>query len=117
MLLNYKNGMKAGSKPTIFIEDVGYQSALIEEMQRRKVNVEGIRPASNDKRSRLASVSDLVEGGEVYFPEKLSDHYLIDQLIRFGSEEHDDLADAFAYCLIGIKDKFKHMRDFYFEVH
>jgi len=115
MLLNHQNGMKTETRPTIFIEDVGYQSALIEEMQRRKVNVEGVRPASNDKRSRLASVSDLVEGGEVYFPNALRNDYLIDQLVNFGSEEHDDLADAFAYCLIGIKDKFKHMRDFYFE--
>jgi len=115
ILLNEQNGTKAGRKPLIFIEETGYQSSQTEVLQQRKVNAEGIRPASNDKRSRLSSISDLVEGGEVYFPNALRNHYLIDQLVNFGSEEHDDLADAFAYCLIGIKDKFKHMRDFYFE--
>jgi len=93
-----------GFSTTLFIEDVGYQAALIQEFKNMGYDAEGVTVAGRDKRARLALVSYMVQNGQVLFPE-FGCEDLIKQLVSFGSEKHDDLADAFGVLMLKILDK------------
>lgn len=86
----------------ILIESNGYQKALIETLEKERYPVEGIQTYGQDKRARLSLVTPLLKSGSVFFPKEGAD-ILIQQLVGFGVEKHDDLADAFAmllnYCI------------------
>ncbi len=81
-------------KTVILVEQVGYQEALIQDLQTAGYPTEGVKPNGGDKRARLSIASSYVKNGNVFFPKNKSAE-LIDQLINFGVEKHDDLADAF----------------------
>ena len=83
-----------------FIEDVGYQKAALQNLKKKGLSVFPMRPIS-DKRARLESVAPFVKDGTVVFAETGCEE-LIEQIINFGSEEHDDLVDAFVYVVLGI---------------
>lgn len=53
---------------------------------------------SGDKRSRLITLSDMIKRGKVKFP-KHGAEALISQIVGFGVEKHDDLADAFTLVM------------------
>jgi predicted phage terminase large subunit-like protein len=92
MYQSYKND---GHTPRFVIEDVAYQKALPQQLQ-----VEGIhdvlttRPGSQDKRSRLVLTANMIKNGQILFPRHGAEE-LIQQIVHFGVEKHDDLADAF----------------------
>ncbi len=88
------------SRVKLYIEDVGYQRALIQVFESNKYDVEGV-PARSDKITRLRFTTSLLEEGRILFPEKGCEE-LIEQLIGFGKEKHDDLADAFAIMVIKV---------------
>jgi len=77
----------------ICIEDVAYQAAAIEILQSKVSNVYGVKVTS-DKRSRLVVNSPMIEQGKILFPRQGAEQ-LIEQIVGFGSERHDDLVDAF----------------------
>jgi len=79
----------------IYIEEVGYQSAMIQQLRALGVFAEGVKPHGSDKRSRLALTSNLIYSGIILFPSQGAEQ-LIQQLTGFGKEKHDDLADAFS---------------------
>lgn len=81
-------------KTPIFIEQVAYQEALIQALQTEGYPAEGIKPYGSDKRARLSVASSYVRNGNIFFPRSVSNE-LIQQLINFGVERYDDLADAF----------------------
>ncbi|MBU4536556.1 hypothetical protein KJ603_00775 [Patescibacteria group bacterium] len=85
---------KTNSYPKIFIEKVAYQEALIQQLKSGGLHVEGVSP-HGDKRERLALTTSAIKEGLVIFPKKGAEE-LITQLIGFGVEKHDDLADAFS---------------------
>lgn len=88
--------------PHIYVEDVAYQRVLIEELQRGGLPfVQGVKVHGQDKRARLALTTPLIESGKVLFPKEGAED-LIRQLVGFGVEKHDDLADAFAILLLKI---------------
>jgi predicted phage terminase large subunit-like protein len=86
--------------PYFYIEEIGYQSALIGQLQHEGIrNVSGAKVHGQDKRSRLALTTHLIKSGKVLFPRKGA-KFLIQQLTGFGIEKHDDLADAFAILVL-----------------
>lgn len=86
--------------PTLVIEDVAYQKALPQQLQNEGVyNVKTIRPGNQDKRSRLAMTAYLIKTGKILFPQKGAEE-LINQIVHFGVEKHDDLADAFSNLIL-----------------
>ncbi|MEK7619945.1 MAG: hypothetical protein AAB413_01760 [Patescibacteria group bacterium] len=91
------------AKLKIFIEDVGYQGALIQMLEKDGYPAEGVKLHGADKRSRLALTSHLIKNGVIRFP-RIGAEELIEQLTGFGSERHDDLADAFSSLIIKIKE-------------
>jgi predicted phage terminase large subunit-like protein len=91
-----------GTPTKLFIEDVGYQAALIESLKiKYNIPAEGVKVSGQDKRARLALVTHLIQQGKVLFPRKGAEE-LLAQLTGFGIEKHDDLADAFALLLLQI---------------
>lgn len=108
---DYKRNIK------IIIESNGYQRALIEQLKTEGYSLEGIQNVGQDKASRLSLVSPYVQNGMVVFPKNGAD-ILIQQLVGFGVEKYDDLADAFAmlisYCMnYNNRDPHKLMQDFF----
>lgn len=88
-----------GEKTDLYIEDVGFQRGLIEQLDAAGFPVTGVSPKGQDKRSRLALASHLIQAGRVKFPVTGCER-LIEQLVGFGSERYDDLADAFAILIL-----------------
>jgi len=95
----------AANRPGIrfAVEAVQYQAAAIEEMQHRGLYVDGVRPIA-DKRARLEAVAGYVKDGTVVFPEEGAEDLIL-QLLHFGTEEHDDLVDAFTYLILALVEK------------
>ncbi len=92
--------------PTVQVESVGYQQSMIEVLEEDGIKVEGMKTHGQDKRARLASVSHLIENGQVWLPSDGSNiEELIEQVVGLGKESHDDLADALVYALKGIGKK------------
>lgn len=79
----------------IFVEKVGYQDSLIQMLKHDGYRVEAFEVHGQDKRSRLTIISHLLQEGRVLFPRNGAE-LLIQQLVGFGIEKHDDLSDAFA---------------------
>jgi predicted phage terminase large subunit-like protein len=92
-----------GSHTKLFIEDVGYQQSLIQHLNKNNTPAEGVKVSGQDKRARLALVTHLIQQNKVLFPTEGAEE-LIQQLVGFGVERHDDLADAFSLLLIKIID-------------
>ena len=84
----------------LFVESVAYQLACIKEMRKKNLPVREMR-AISDKRARLETVAMYIKQGMVRFPNKGCEE-LIEQLVGFGVEEHDDLVDALVYLLLGL---------------
>lgn len=83
----------------LYIEEVAYQKALVQLFQSQRYDVVGVSTGRNDKMTRLRFATPLMKEGRVFFPEKGCEE-LIEQLLGFGKETHDDLADAFAMLII-----------------
>lgn len=81
----------------IYLEDNGFQRIFIDIFKKDYLKAEGVTSVT-DKFSRLSAVSLLLESGKVFFP-KTGAKELIQQLVGFGREKHDDLADAFSLLL------------------
>ena len=93
-----------GSRSFLFVEEVGYQGSLIEQFKKAGLPAEGVKVHGQDKRARLNLVTSLIQSGQVLFPKKGAER-LIEQLVGFGYEKHDDLADAFAILLHKIMER------------
>lgn len=88
-----------GIIPRIFVESVGYQDAVVQQLFLvEKLMAEPVSVGHLDKVSRLRLVSPYVQLGKVFFPEFKAET-LINQLLNIHSTKHDDLADAFTIGL------------------
>ena len=86
----------------IIIESNSYQESLVEQLQKEHCPAEGVKTYGQDKRARLSLITTHLKSGVVLFPQSGAEH-LIQQLIGFGVEKHDDLTDALTmlvdYCI------------------
>jgi len=92
-----------GGAHMFYVEDVGYQKAAIQEMERMLLPVQAMKPTS-DKRSRLQVVAQYIKNGTVVFPRTGCDE-LIGQMLNLGTESHDDLVDALVWLIWGLVDQ------------
>ena len=99
-ILEYKLRSKYLLDPLFLIENVAYQEAIVQQLKEDEVNVEGVRP-QGDKRERLSLTATPLSVGQVFFPFGASSK-LEQELINFGIEKHDDLADAFSMTVLEI---------------
>lgn len=93
-----------GSCDRLLVESVSYQDALPQMLESQGIKAEGIKPV-NDKRTRLALTSSMIRNGTILFPDKGCE-LLLEQIIGFGVEKHDDLADAFSLLIHKVVENF-----------
>jgi phage terminase large subunit-like protein len=86
-----------------FVEDVAYQKAAIQEMERMMIPVVPMKP-QGDKRARLQVVAPYIKNGTVLFPRSGCEQ-LLGQIFNIGVESHDDLCDALVYLLQGLANQ------------
>ncbi|TAN57226.1 hypothetical protein EPN15_04920 [Patescibacteria group bacterium] len=84
-------------KSKLFVEDVSYQAAAIEQLKNDGYPAMGAKVRGQDKFARLSAVSHLIQSGKVMFHK--SGKILVNQLLGFGTEKYDDLADAFSILI------------------
>jgi len=85
----------------IYIEKVGYQESLVQQLKSEGVSAEGVELHGEDKRARLTRISMEIVNGLILFP-KQGTEKLIEQILGFGVEKHDDLVDAFTLLILRI---------------
>lgn len=96
---------EGGKHPMFVIEDVAYQRALPQQLVEEGFrNVVTTKPGSQDKRTRLILTANLIKSGKVLFPRQGAEQ-LIQQIVHFGVEKHDDLADAFVNVVRSLTEK------------
>lgn len=93
--------MPHGTK--FYPEKVAYQEAAIEIMEKNGITCVRM-PSTTDKRSRAIAACFYVKNGRVLFP-RTGAEKLINNLLGFGIEPHDDLTDAFSNLVLGIVKK------------
>ncbi|MFC1638841.1 hypothetical protein ACFL26_01050 [Patescibacteria group bacterium] len=93
------DGLGQKSRTLIVVEDVAYQAALPQQLVKEGYRAEGYKIGGQDKRTRLALTTAHIKSGKILFP-RTGTERLIEQLTGFGTERHDDLADAFS-VLVG----------------
>jgi len=94
----YGESKRYNERPRLYIEDVGYQKAAIQMLNKQGVDAKSFKVSGRDKRERLDSVTFMIKHGKVFFPKEGAEN-LIQQLVYFGVEKHDDLVDAFTMVL------------------
>ncbi len=95
-----KNMAQLNPLSIFFVEQVAYQLAAIQEMERQMIPVVPMQ-AGGDKRARLRAIAIYIQNGTIQFP-RYGCEDLITQLLGFGIESHDDLVDAFVYLILGL---------------
>ena len=85
-------------RANIYVESVGYQDSLVQQLKYDGYTAEGVGVHGQDKRSRLTLITAMIQNGQVQFPRKGAE-LLIQQLVGFGVEKRDDLADAFSLLM------------------
>src|SRR5690606_27800877 len=103
-----------GTNPTLVIEDVAYQKSLPQQLEHEGLyNIKTVKPGNMDKRARLILTANLIKTGKVLFP-RVGAEELISQLVHFGVEKHDDLADAFSNLVHSIHEDPPYVPRIYF---
>jgi predicted phage terminase large subunit-like protein len=100
LYLNMQLEAKYGIEPIFLIESVAYQQAVIDSLEEKNIKVEGVRPQGS-KRERLALTTATFSDKRIFFPQEKAKE-LIQELVHFGSEKHDDLADAFSMTILEV---------------
>lgn len=104
LMKDIRNSMLTGNDDDLFVENVAYQDALPQMLNYQGINVTGIKPTV-DKRTRLSLTSTAIKSGMIKFPKEGCEK-LIQQLVGFGVEKHDDLADAFSMLINAITERY-----------
>jgi predicted phage terminase large subunit-like protein len=90
-----------GDYPEFLIEEVGYQKSLTDTLTNEGIPAKGVKINSQDKRARLSLTANLIKSGKILFPERGAER-LIEQLVGFGVERHDDLVDGFTLLILEV---------------
>jgi len=90
-----------GYNTKMFIEDVGYQKAIVQQLIQEGVPVIGVLVHGKNKEERLLITSSKIQNAQIVFPRKGAE-VLIQQIVGLGIEKYDDLADAFSLLILQI---------------
>lgn len=97
LLKNFRETQMSLTSDMLFVESVSYQEALPQMLEYHGIDAKSIKP-KGDKHTRLSLTSTSIKSGLIKFPRKGCEA-LIQQLVGFGVEKHDDLADAFSLLI------------------
>ena len=103
LMKDFKRTQMPKGSDLLFVESVAYQEALPQMLELHGINANAVKP-KGDKRTRLSLTSTSIKSGVIKFPRQGCED-LIQQLVGFGVEKHDDLADAFSLLINSTLDK------------
>ncbi len=87
--------------PMVFVENVSYQMAVVQQLTIEKVLAEPVAISGMNKQTRLEMATPYIRQGKVLFPQQGAES-LISQIVNFGIEKHDDLVDAFTIIVLKV---------------
>lgn len=85
----------------IYIEKISYQESLSQQLIVEGLFAESVAIGNLDKRARLSLASPYISSARILFPCHGAEE-LINQIVNFGIEKHDDLADALTILILKI---------------
>ncbi len=85
------------------IEDVGAQKWLYQSLSRKGLPTEAYKVKGMSKEIRLKIAASQIQAGRVSFPEYGAEE-LLEQILDFGIEKYNDLADAFSALICSIME-------------
>ena len=88
-----------GDHPGFLVEKVAYQQSLSDALSAEGIPAEGVPINGQDKEVRLKLTANMIKSGRILFPRQGAER-LIEQIIYFGLEKHDDLVDAFTILIL-----------------
>lgn len=87
----------------LFVESTGYQRSLVEQLNEEGIDAHEVQVGGLSKQERLALVVRWIKKGLIHFPQDgVID--LINQMVNFGAEKHDDLVDAFTLLITQVME-------------
>ncbi len=95
-----KNALK-GDHPKFLVERVAYQQSLLDALAAEGIPAEGVPINGQDKKFRLELTANMIKSGRILFPKEGAER-LIEQILYFELEKHDDLVDAFTILILGV---------------
>lgn len=96
-----QSSFEEGDYPEFLIEEVGFQKALTDQLTNEGIPARGVKIGGQDKKDRLWLTTNLFKTGRILFPRE-SVERLIEQLVGFRVERHDDLVDAFTTLVLDV---------------
>lgn len=90
---HYATMLGDGKPVEALVEDVAYQRAFPQQLVQDGYPAKEVKIGTQDKRTRVVGISAWIKSGRVLFPQEGCEE-LIEKLIGFGVEKHDDLVDA-----------------------
>jgi len=90
----YTSFRERGYPVKLWFDNTSFQDAFGQDLKYMGIEAEGCPTQGSDKRTRLSMTTHLMKEGRLLFP-RSGAKPLITQLIGFGVEKHDDLADAY----------------------
>ena len=85
----------------IYVEKISYQESLSQQLVVEGLFAEPVAIGNMDKRARLNLASPYISSAKVLFPNRGAEE-VISQIVNFGIEKHDDLADALTIMILKI---------------
>ena len=85
----------------IYVEKISYQESLSQQLIVEGLFAEAVAIGNMDKRARLSLASPYISSGRILFPKHGAED-LINQLVNFGIEKHDDIGDALTIMILKI---------------
>ena len=89
----------SGKTVRVYVEEFGFQGVLAELLVGKGIYAKLFPLKGRSKQDRLEAIVRLIEVGKILFPENGAEK-LLEQLLGFGSEKHDDLVDAFTMTVL-----------------
>lgn len=95
----------------IYVEPKASGKSIIQQLKRNTgLNVIEDKPPTQDKVSRVASITPIIEAGRVYYKDSRSIEPFLDQCAAFPNAVHDDMVDTLVMCVDKYTARTKNIR-------
>ena len=100
-------GLGNNSYARVYVEDVNFQGIFTDLLKGEGIPAKPFPVRGWSKEDRLSAVASLIELGHIIFPYKGSEK-LVEQILGFGKENHDDLVDSLTMLILQMFEDSKH---------
>jgi predicted phage terminase large subunit-like protein len=99
-IVDYSKKLGYNSLSKIKVEPKSSGKSIVSQIRSTTMlNVMELKAPSSDKISRLSAITPLLESGRVKLVNGAYISGFLDQLTTFPNDAHDDMVDAFVYCV------------------